>query len=866
MSGLIWTPPGRTLPGYPLEIDRASPLARSLVRVVQLGGAPSVDRVDGSAITLTGTRPAGGPFGPARGFSTTYGGATSDRAAVALSAFAGARSHLVVFFQNGGGGSTAGRLFDRAGKERLNYTNVAANPLYYGLVNTGTTDIGVTFSGVATYGKRWNVLVGTMDQPTAGGAVTFQLWLNGIAQALTVSGSSSGTVGTDAGSLVVGNRNDGTRVWDGSVALVAVWDRLLTEGEALTLSRDPGLLFHRRQPGIWTPTAAAASHAASGVLAGQGATLTASAAHAATHVASGALAGPGATLAASAAHTAAAHAASGALAGAGATLAASAAHTAATITIESPADRGTLDLASCSVTPNGSTPTISLKNRYIGDANTTGARFTFGRVTGVAGMTPTFDVDRSNMELVNASANFYWSYTGDLDDWTEFTTTTLETTPNVYRSTHGSAFAQDTVYIASNLPWPVGYTLLWIQSLESSGLVSEAPSAVSYSGDEYQFETRTATTNGSTSGAGDAIAAQPLYAFRIGGTGNAPDGLPKRKMALLSGVHAAEDVGNYLLKGAVEFLVSADSQAATRRDWFEIIVYPVVASAGRAGGGQRNDFENAAKTADVNRNWTTSSLETNNKHKTAITADLGATIDALFDFHGSHITSETLYDYYAGRSQARWTTAIQTYRAALDVRTQTTASTSNKWAVDAKSAAHSLNPEHQYHAIYTQADAEDYGADHMRAVADLIAAGEFGRYGTGALTGQGASLAGSATRTATTLHAGSGALAGQGAAIGASAVHRTLHTAAGVLSGGNAIVIAAAAHRAHHAGSGALAGQGASVAASAAHSAAGEQYLALEIGRYRDIAERIWSGELPATDGADMYLRIGLRRRLNGME
>ena len=245
MSGLIWTPPGLALPAYPLDIDRANPLARDLVRVLQLGGSPSVERVTQAAITLTGGRPGGGPFGPARGLYSTFGGATSDRAAVALPAFSGKRSHLVIFYQNGGGGSTAGRLYDRASKERLNYTGVAGNPLYYGLVNTATGDIGVTFSGVATYGKRWNVFVGTADQPTVGGAVTFQAWLNGIAQALTVSGSASGTVGTDAGDLIIGNRNAGDRGWDGLIALVAVWGRVLTEGEALALSRDPGLIFRR---------------------------------------------------------------------------------------------------------------------------------------------------------------------------------------------------------------------------------------------------------------------------------------------------------------------------------------------------------------------------------------------------------------------------------------------------------------------------------------------------------------------------------------------------------------------------------------------------------------------------------------------
>ncbi|MBK7565238.1 MAG: hypothetical protein IPI21_13705 [Propionivibrio sp.] len=259
-------------------------------------------------------------------------------------------------------------------------------------------------------------------------------------------------------------------------------------------------------------------------------------------------------------------------------------------------DRGTVDLSNSSVTPNGSTPTIAVKNRWFAD-NSTGARLSFFHVTGVNGLTPVFDVDRSNMENSDASNKFLWSYTGDLGDWHEFGTTTKVSSPNVYRSQHGSAFTQDLVYVAMNYPWRVGYTLPWIESLESSGHIGYAPSG---SG-SYQFETRSATTNGSTSGVGDVVPAQPLYSFKIGSGGLAPDGLAKRSVVLMGGVHAAEDVGNYVLKGAVEFLVSPDAQAVMVRDWFDIFVYPLVASAGRAGGSTRSDFEDLYKSQDVNR-------------------------------------------------------------------------------------------------------------------------------------------------------------------------------------------------------------------------------------------------------------------------
>lgn len=389
------------------------------------------------------------------------------------------------------------------------------------------------------------------------------------------------------------------------------------------------------------------------------------------------------------------------------------------LAIASPADRGTLDLPNCSITPNGLTPQINLKNRYIGDANTTGARFTFGTLTGVNGMTPVIKVDRSNMEI-NASAKFLWSTTGLKGSWTAFANFTSDA--SFFTISHNAAFTSDTIYFASNNPWPVGYTLPWINSLVASGFVSPAPSGAG----SYQFETRSATTDGATAGVGNVIAAQPLYAFKISsGAGNAPDGLPKRSIVLLAGTHAAEDVGNYALEGAVAFLTSADAQAVIARNWCNFYVYPLTATAGRAGGGQRNDFENTLKTTDVNREWPNANLETVVKHKTAIQTDAGSTLALLLDFHGTHLSNEGAYDWYNGLNQTTWTNAVRTYLAGLEIRSNGTAGLASKWGVDSKSARHGVSPEYPYHNDEVMATLLAYGEKHMRAIAHLADAGEF---------------------------------------------------------------------------------------------------------------------------------------------
>lgn len=396
--------------------------------------------------------------------------------------------------------------------------------------------------------------------------------------------------------------------------------------------------------------------------------------------------------------------------------------TVSAVTIFNPVDRGTVNLSLSSVTPNGSTPTITIRNRFAGDVNAGGARLCFFSVSGVNGLTPVFDVERVNMENNIATAKFKWSYTGAMGSWTDFDTTTQVTTPNVYRSSNAAAFTQDTVYVAMNFPWRIAYTADWIATISGSAYVSEPPSS---SGAGFVFHTRSATTNGATAGVGDAIPAQPLYSLKISSGGLAPDGTAKRKMVLMAGMHAAEDVGNYALQGAVEFLISADAQAATVRSWFDVFVYPMVASAGRAGGGQRLDFENANKLRDVNREWAGTLLETIEAHKTAIAADAGATVHVTFDFHGTHY--EAAYDYHVGPTQATWTTAIRTYIPGHPISDLSgTAGTSAKWAVDNKGTEYAITPEHPYQTTLNMSSLLAYGANHMRAVAKLAADGEWG--------------------------------------------------------------------------------------------------------------------------------------------
>jgi hypothetical protein len=98
------------------------------------------------------------------------------------------------------------------------------------------------------------------------------------------------------------------------------------------------------------------------------------------------------------------------------------------------------------------------------------------------------------------------------------------------------------------------------------------------------------------------------------------------------------------------------------------------------------------------------------------------------------------------------------------------------------------------------------------------AAGGSSHATSGVLTGQGASVSGSAVHN--TLHATSGVLVGQGSSIVGTAVHYTLHAASGSLAGQGASISGSALRYITHTTSGELLGQGSVIAGAATHSTA----------------------------------------------
>jgi hypothetical protein len=524
------------------------------------------------------------------------------------------------------------------------------------------------------------------------------------------------------------NRDGLGRAFVGDLAYFAIWDRVLTLTELQTAQNSGPLdvptglvlLWANQQdlgPNALTPVSRSTFVAGSlppNTALGSGATavnLAGAAAAAAT--ATGTLdVSSTASLSGDAAATAAAAATldkTATLAG-DAQAQASATGAVGELTLLSP-ENGTLDLANCTVTPNGTTPTITLKTRWPGENNTNGWRSMHGAASGMNGLTPAFRLIAASKDT-NVYINRKPVYSYDGVTWYPFDNLTSDA--SYYYFSNNSAFTGDTVYFSLTKPFYHSLLYPWITSLEASGYVSETATSL---GHAYEMGTRSATVNEQ----GQAIPAHPWYSFKISGGGLAPDGFPKRSVIITSGLHAAEDTGDWAMMGAVDFLVSADAKAAVARAWFDFYVYPLVASAGRKGGGARGDFQAGFMTTDVNRDWASNNLETIAAHKAAFVADPATPVVFFLDFHSYFLNVAPYDETQLGSDRASWTPFITAYRAGISVTDNNLTTSATKWVFsNLGSSPISLDAEYAlYNAAYT--DPALWGADHMKALSDMAA-------------------------------------------------------------------------------------------------------------------------------------------------
>ncbi len=237
--------------GTPIDWD--SPLAQGLAFASY--GSMGVNLAGGGAAQITGTSlkvvtgsNASAPFGPARGFNGE-GVGTTDSVLTSYTADFDQYSTLVQFLGTANSASKA--LLDKESSGDRNNDNLYADTVsgsaytafwYARAFGSNVYFWDLPYSSITINAPHLMVLV--FDGSSATAALT--QYLDGAPMG-TASQSVSGTILQNTAPLYVGNRFDSYRVWDGYIAHVTRWGRLLSETEALALSRNPWQVYWKRR-------------------------------------------------------------------------------------------------------------------------------------------------------------------------------------------------------------------------------------------------------------------------------------------------------------------------------------------------------------------------------------------------------------------------------------------------------------------------------------------------------------------------------------------------------------------------------------------------------------------------------------------
>ena len=198
----------------------------------------------------------------ARAFGSTLGIGSTDAIVTGLTEHYTTTTVSMWVYRAGAGGGSLGRMFDKNNNQyHWHWRNVDSHMRFNHQWNSGGTEAAWSYPDPGA--NAWHHICTyydsslTTNDPLA--------WVDGVPQVVTEITTPVGTVTTNANALILGNRVDGLRNWDGMLMEFATWNRQLTHQEINGLAQrwSPvcfpiGLQEYR--PGTMTHSLARATH------------------------------------------------------------------------------------------------------------------------------------------------------------------------------------------------------------------------------------------------------------------------------------------------------------------------------------------------------------------------------------------------------------------------------------------------------------------------------------------------------------------------------------------------------------------------------------------------------------------------------
>ena len=348
--------------------------------------------------------------------------------------------------------------------------------------------------------------------------------------------------------------------------------------------------------------------------------------------------------------------------------------------------------------------------------------------SGCDGKTPEFTVDMSSA-WVNGLKNTTPQWTSDINDidsWAFFDNATVATDTLTF--SNNAAFSDNVIYVALCRSVTNSVVDAWLDQFADHPYMHKPRSVKAFSGtSQWAY----ASVSSATDDNGLSIPAQEQLACRVTDLGRHPsDGEGKRKAILITSAHASEDLGTECFLRAVEYLMdaspvgTAEQQAAYRLvrdyDWY---CYGTV-NPGRYRHHVYG-YSNTAQSGDdyqPNTHWDDTRPFSETWHESvadAIDVDLpNGTAHVLLDFHaqtsGQEIwgdaTDPDLVDYEA---------AVDDY-VTISPQNTANAGAARTYARTEWSTTHSYAYELGFASDLTLAEVKSYGRAALRGLDDLF--------------------------------------------------------------------------------------------------------------------------------------------------